>query len=78
MNADDRELLMKLGTVGIQVSAMVTGLFELRNESLLACGRLRMLARIRADYTMGTTAWIVIALFLLVLAIMAAFLLKND
>lgn len=28
MNADDRELLMLLGTVGIRVSAMVAGLFE--------------------------------------------------
>jgi hypothetical protein len=28
VNADDRELLMLFGTVGIRVSAMVTGLFE--------------------------------------------------
>lgn len=28
MNGDDRELLMLLGTVGIRVSEMVTGLFE--------------------------------------------------
>lgn len=28
MNADDRELLMLLGTVGIRISEMVTGLFE--------------------------------------------------
>jgi hypothetical protein len=28
MNEDDRELLMLLGTIGIRVSEMVTGLFE--------------------------------------------------
>lgn len=28
MNEDDRELLMLLGSVGIQISEIVTGLFE--------------------------------------------------
>ena len=28
MNEDDRELLMLLGSVGIRISEMVTGLFE--------------------------------------------------
>jgi hypothetical protein len=47
VNADDRELLMLLGTVGIRVSQMVTGLFEDSlscDEQVVFAGQLTELA----------------------------------